>query len=204
MEYLYDRQRRVGAITAAGKHVIVVGGGDTGSDCVGTCHRQGAASVTQLELLPQPPEARDPSTPWPLWPMQLRTSHAHEEGGRRTWSVSTTRLSGDEGTVRRLHGVRLDDGAAFQLDADLVLLAMGFTGPRRDGLLDALGVRLDARGAVATDVRHRTSVDGVFAAGDVRRGASLIVWAIREGRDAARAIDAYVTSAPRTPRVARA
>jgi len=201
MEFLTQQNRRVagdgeplgGGISARGRHVVVIGGGDTGSDCVGTCHRQGAASVTQLELLPQPPEARDPSTPWPLWPMQLRTSHAHEEGGQRTWSVSTTRLSGDEGAVRRLHGVRLDDGAAFQLDADLVLLAMGFTGPHRDGLLDALGVRLDARGAVATDARHRTSVEGVFAAGDVRRGASLIVWAIREGRDAARAIDAYVT-----------
>jgi glutamate synthase (NADPH/NADH) small chain len=171
---------------------VVIGGGDTGSDCVGTCHRQGARSVTQLELLAQPPVERDASTPWPMWPMQLRTSHAHEEGGERRWRVSTTRLSGEGGRVRRLHGVRLDDGGEFTLDADLVLLAMGFVGPTRDGLLDALGVRLDARGAVATDARHMTSVDGVFAAGDVRRGASLVLWAIREGRDAAQAIDRYL------------
>jgi glutamate synthase (NADPH/NADH) small chain len=214
MEFLAQQNRRVAGdvvddavgITAAGRHVIVIGGGDTGSDCVGTCHRQGAASVLQLELLPQPPAERHASTPWPLWPMQLRTSHAHEEGGQREWSVSTTALEGEEGRVTALHGVRVapvvgDDGGTrfeplagseFSLPADLVLLAMGFTGPAREGLLAQLGVRLDARGAVATDARHMTSVDGVFAAGDVRRGASLLVWAIREGRDAAHAIDAWL------------
>jgi glutamate synthase (NADPH) small chain len=193
-------------ISAAGKRVIVIGGGDTGSDCIGTCHRQGAAEVHQIEVMPQPPASRDPSTPWPLWPMQLRTSHAHEEGGQRDWNISTTALSGRDGRVERLHAVKVaprrDDagrvrfeelpGSAFTIEADLVLLAMGFTGPAREGLLSQLGVRLDARGAVATDARQMSSVEGVFAAGDMRRGASLIVWAIREGRDAAAAIDAYV------------
>jgi glutamate synthase (NADPH/NADH) small chain len=192
----------------------VIGGGDTGSDCVGTCHRQGAAEVHQLELLPQPPEARDASTPWPLWPMQLRTSHAHEEGGRRDWQVMTTRLSGEAGRVRRLHAVRVEarrdaagrttlaemPGSAFELEADLVLLAMGFTGAAPGTLVDGVGVRLDARGTVPAGRDHMTAVPGVFAAGDARRGASLIVWAIREGRDAAAAIDAYV----RRPREAAA
>jgi len=200
VDYLEQQNRRVAGdaiplgteLSARGKHVIVIGGGDTGSDCIGTCHRQGALSVTQLELLPQPPAERDASTPWPLWPMQLRTSHAHEEGGERMWRVSTTALSGDDGGVRRLHARRLDDAAELTFDADIVLLAMGFVGPRH-GLAASLGARVDARGAVATDARHMTSVDGVFAAGDVRRGASLLVWAIREGRDAAHAIDRYVS-----------
>jgi glutamate synthase (NADPH/NADH) small chain len=201
MDFLTQQNRRVAGdalvpndeISAAGKRVVVIGGGDTGSDCVGTCHRQGAAEVRQFELLAQPPLDRDASTPWPLWPMQLRTSHAHEEGGERRWSVSTTALTGDDGAVRQLHAARLDaPGSDLVLDVDLVLLAMGFVGPSPAGLLESSGVALDARGAVATDRAHRTSVDGVFAAGDVHRGASLIVWAIREGRDAAHAIDAYL------------
>ena len=182
------------AIWAGGKRVVVIGGGDTGSDCVGTCHRQGATEVHQLEVLPRPPVERDVSTPWPLWPNKLRTTHAHEEGCVREWSISTTRLSGDLDRVTTLHGARGDTGEEFRLDVDLVLLAMGFTGPVREGLLTDLGVELNARGAVATGANHMTSINGVFAAGDMRRGASLIVWAIREGREAAAAIDRYLAS----------
>lgn len=193
-------------IDARGKHVVIIGGGDTGSDCGGTCLRQGARSVRQFELLPRPPADRAETTPWPMWPMQLRTSHAHEEGCERDWSVSTTEFVGGGGRVRRLRGVRVqpDDrarghfitipGSAFEMRADLVLLAMGFTGPRRDGLLAQLGVELTDSGVVRADEAHRTSVPGIFAAGDARRGASLIVWAIREGRDAAASIDAYLRS----------
>ena len=192
---------------ARDKRVVIIGGGDTGSDCAGTCLRQGARSVRQFELLPSPPPQRAPSTPWPLWPMQLRTSHAHEEGCDREWSIATTAFSGDEdGRVERIHTVRLDrqvfadgrsdfvqiPGSDAELDADLVLLAMGFTGPVKDRLLTDLDVGLDARGNVATDTAHRTSVPGIFAAGDARRGASLIVWAIREGRDAAESIDRWL------------
>ena len=198
-----DSVRREKAISARGKHVVIIGGGDTGSDCAGTCIRQGARSVHQLELMPQPPAERADSTPWPLWPMQLRTSHAHEEGAERGWSVSTTRFSGAHGRVERVHGVRVETrldefgrtrvmpvpASDFTLDADLVLLAMGFTGPEPSRLLDDLGVARDARGNVAIDTGHRTSAAGVYAAGDVQRGASLIVWAIRSGRDAAAAID---------------
>jgi len=201
-----DRIDPAEVITARGKRVAILGGGDTGSDVLGTCHRQGAAEVYQFELAPQPPRSRAETTPWPLWPMQLRSSHAHEEGGIREWSVSTTAFSGEEGRVRRLHAVRVEPragangrtelaevpGSAFTLDVDLVILAMGFTGPPAGGLLTELGVALDARGAVAVDSRHMTSAEGVFAAGDTRRGASLIVWAIREGRDAAGGIDAYL------------
>jgi glutamate synthase (NADPH/NADH) small chain len=200
MDFLSQQNRRVAgdvvddaaAIWAGGKRVAVIGGGDTGSDCVGTCHRQGAAEVHQLEVLSRPPIERDASTPWPLWPHRLRTTHAHEEGCAREWSIATTRLSGDRGQVMTLRGTRSDTGEEFRLDVDLVLLAMGFTGPVREGLLTDLGVELNARGAVATGPDHMTSVDGVFAAGDMRRGASLIVWAIREGRDAAAAIDRYL------------
>ena len=191
---------------ARNRRVVIIGGGDTGSDCAGTCLRQGARSVTQFELLPQPPVGRAASTPWPLWPMQLRTSHAHEEGTERAWSVATTAFSGENGRVQRLHAARLErqvfadgrsdyvrmPGTEFEVEADLVLLAMGFTGPVKSKLLVDLAVEFDARGNVATDDAHRTSVPGIFSAGDARRGASLIVWAIREGRDAADSIDAWL------------
>ncbi len=211
MDYLTQQNRRLEgdpidpgeAIDAAGKRVVVIGGGDTGSDCVGTAHRQGAASVVQLELLPQPPLERSPETPWPFWPLKLRTSHAHEEGGAREWSILTRRLVGEGGSVRYLEAVRVEPevaadgrtsfrevpGGEVEIAADLVVLAMGFTGPVRGGLLSALGVELDSRGAVRVDAEHRSSIPGVYAAGDMHRGASLIVWAIREGRDAASAID---------------
>jgi len=218
MEYLTQQNRRVAgdvideasAIWAGGKRVVVIGGGDTGSDCIGTCHRQGATEVFQFELLPEPPKERAESTPWPQWPMKLRSSHAHEEGGHRDWSVSTTSLSGD-GRVQRLHAGRVElqqgangpqfteiAGSGFTLDVDLVLLAMGFTGVREEGLLSDLGVTIGPRGAVATDAQYRTNVPGVFAAGDMRRGASLIVWAIREGRDAAAQIDRHLRNAAST------
>jgi glutamate synthase (NADPH/NADH) small chain len=205
MEFLPQQNRRgegddvPGQILATGKHVVIIGGGDTGADCLGTCHRQGALSVTQFELLPRPPEERSPSTPWPLWPMQLRSESAHEEGGRRDWSVSTVGFTGDEtGRVRQLQAVRVDaklnpaPGTEFSLEASLVLLAMGFTGPVKRGLVEELGVELDARGNVATDGNHMSSVAGVFAAGDMRRGQSLVVWAIAEGRRAAAGIDRYL------------
>jgi glutamate synthase (NADPH/NADH) small chain len=216
MEFLEQQNRRQlgdviapeDEISAKGKRVIIIGGGDTGSDCAGTCIRQGARNVQQLELLSQPPEERAEGTPWPLWPMQLRSSHAHEEGTERQWSVSTTHFSGRAGRVRKLHGVRVemkvdDDGrtrfapvagSEFDVRADLVLLAMGFVGPSRSRLLSELGVQRDATGRVSTDESHRTSVARVFAAGDVRRGASLIVWAIREGRDAAASMHSYLTA----------
>jgi glutamate synthase (NADPH) small chain len=209
MEFLPQQNRRnegdvvpeSEAILATGKRVVIIGGGDTGADCLGTSHRQGALSVTQLELLPKPPDDRSPSTPWPLWPLQLRVETSHEEGGARDWSVSTASFSGDEsGNVKRLHGVRVgpapkfeaQPGTEFTLDADLVLLAMGFLGPVRDGMISSLGVALDARGNVAADENYMTSVPGVFAAGDMRRGQSLVVWAIAEGRKAAQGIDKYL------------
>jgi glutamate synthase (NADPH/NADH) small chain len=207
MEFLPQQNRRsegdsvpeAEAILATGKRVVIIGGGDTGADCLGTCHRQGAHSVTQFELLPKPPGERSPATPWPLWPMQLRVESSHEEGGIRDWSVSTVRFTGDEhGRVRQLHAVRVDaqlspiPGTEFTIDADLVLLAMGFLGPVKSGPIAQLGVKLDARGNVATDERHMSSIPGVFAAGDMRRGQSLVVWAIAEGRKAARGIDLYL------------
>jgi len=193
-------------LTAEGKRVVIIGGGDTGSDCLGTTHRQGAEEIYQFELLPQPPPHRADSTPWPLWPMQLRSSHAHEEGCKREWSVSTTKFTGREGRVTKLHAVRVelqkdDQGrsrtiempnTAFELDVDLVLLAMGFAGPDKRGLVTDLEVALDARGNVAVDENYMTNVDGVFAAGDMKRGASLIVWAIAEGRKAAAGIERYL------------
>ena len=195
---------------ACNRRVVIIGGGDTGSDCAGTCVRQGARSVRQFELLPAPPASRAPNTPWPLWPMQLRTSHAHEEGCDREWSVATTAFFGDNGHVKRIHAVRLErqvladgrtdfarmPGTEFELEADLVLLAMGFTGPVKSKLLVDLVLELDGRGNIATDHEHRTSVPGVFTAGDARRGASLIVWAIREGRDAADSINRWLTRNP--------
>jgi glutamate synthase (NADPH) small chain len=216
MDYL-TRQNKINAgdaddpaarITAEGKRVVIIGGGDTGSDCLGTAHRQGAKEIYQFELLPQPPPARAASTPWPLWPMMLRTSHAHEEGCKREWSVSTKGFTGEKGRVTRLQAIRVEmkadesgrtrfvemPGTEFELNVDLVLLAMGFTGPVKEGLLTDLGVQFDARGGVAVDENHMTGVEGVFAAGDMKRGASLIVWAIREGRDAARGIDRFLRS----------
>ncbi len=205
MEYLYGRNRDVAgsaqpAISAAGKHVIVIGGGDTGADCVASAHREGAASVTQIELLGEPPAHRpDDLTPWPLWPMKLRTSYALKEGGERSFAVSTTGLSGD-GRVERIHWVENSGTPPFDpvpgteetRPADLVLLAMGFLGPEQQ-LLEALGVERDGRSNAAAPA-FATSVAGVFAAGDARRGQSLIVWAIDEGRRCARAVDAWLAS----------
>jgi glutamate synthase (NADPH/NADH) small chain len=209
MEFLPQQNRRNEgdtvpedqAILATGKRVVIIGGGDTGADCLGTSHRQGALSVTQFELLPKPPDERSPLTPWPLWPLQLRTETSHEEGGARDWSVMTERFTGGaDGRVTQLHAVRVGPapkferipGTEFTLDADLVLLAMGFLGPVKNGLIEQLGVTLDGRGNVVADEYHMTSVDGVFAAGDMRRGQSLVVWAIAEGRRAAAGIDGYL------------
>lgn len=208
MDYLTQQNKRVAGdtdlgepITAKGKRVVIIGGGDTGSDCLGTAHRQGCIEAHQFELLPEPPPQRAESTPWPLWPMQLRTSHAHEEGCDRQWSVSTTKFTGHNGHVTKLHAHRVafENGkftpipnTEFTMDVDLVLLAMGFTGPVKNGLLDSLGVQYDARGAVATDERFMTNLDGIFAGGDTKRGASLIVWAIAEGRKMAAGIDTYL------------
>jgi glutamate synthase (NADPH/NADH) small chain len=206
MEYLYGRNRFVAGapdspITAAGKHVIVIGGGDTGADCVGNAHREAPASVTQLELLGEPPPTRpDDVTPWPRWPMKLRTSYALKEGGERSFAITTSAFSGD-GRVERIHWAENSGAPPFEpvagteetRPADLVLLAMGFLGPEQP-LLDQLGVERDGRSNVAAPA-YATSVDGVFAAGDARRGQSLIVWAIAEGRRCAAAVDAWLGSA---------
>jgi glutamate synthase (NADPH) small chain len=190
------------AILATGKHVVILGGGDTGSDCVGTCHRQHAASVTSFELLPRPPDTRLPSNPWPAWPLVFRSSSSHDEGGVREFAVMTTQLIGAE-RVEWLEACRVNwskgklqeiPDSTFRIRCDLVLLAMGFLGPVREGLLEQLGVRLDARGNVATVDGH-TSVPGVFAAGDMARGQSLVVWAIAEGRRVAKSVDAWLVSA---------
>ena len=215
MEYLPQANRAAlgetvpDQITATGKHVVVISGGDTGADCVGTAHRQGAASVTQLEIMPEPPGRRHESTPWPTWPLMLRTSSAHEEGGERVYSVSTTEFAGDEnGQVAALHLVEVRRGATGfepvpgserELPAGLVLLAMGFVGPERSALVEQLGVELDARGNVARDASYESSVPGVFVAGDAGRGQSLIVWAIAEGRSCAAAVDRWLTGADRLP-----
>ncbi|MFD2419548.1 glutamate synthase subunit beta [Amycolatopsis pigmentata] len=196
-------------ISAKDKHVVVIGGGDTGADCVGTAHRQGAASVTQLEIMPRPPEERSGQHPWPMYPMIYRVSSAHEEGGERLYSVSTQEfVAGPDGAVEKLRlvEVRAEDGrfvpvegSERELPAQLVLLAMGFTGPQREGLLEELGVELDGRGNVARDATFRTSVENVFVAGDMGRGQSLIVWAIAEGRSAAAAVDAHLTGRTHLP-----
>jgi glutamate synthase (NADPH/NADH) small chain len=215
MEFLPQQNRRIGdeplgdvsPILAAGKHVIVIGGGDTGSDCIGTSFRQGAVSVTQLEILPVPPERENKALTWPHWPLKLRTSSSQAEGARRDWSVMTSSLSGENGRVKTLHCVRVDDhfkpieGTEFDLRADLVLLAMGFVHPVHEGMVADLGVDLDPRGNVAADqLRYATSRDNVFAAGDMRRGQSLVVWAIREGRQAAHAIDLHLMGETDLPR----
>jgi len=207
MEYLPQQNRHVagdavaGQILATGKRVVIIGGGDTGADCLGTAHRQKPACVHQFEIMPMPPLERSPNTPWPVWPLQLRSESAHEEGGTREWAVATTRFSGDEdGRVKQLHAIRVGPppkfepipGTDFTLEADLVLIAMGFLGPVKNGMIEALGVKLDARGNVEADSNQMTSVPGVFAAGDMRRGQSLVVWAIAEGRKAARGVDKYL------------
>jgi glutamate synthase (NADPH/NADH) small chain len=200
-------------ISAAGKHVVIIGGGDTGADCLGTAHRQKARSTTQLELMPMPPETRAADNPWPLWPNIFRVSSAHEEGGERLYSVNTQRFVGDDqGRVRALQAVKVETvrkdgrvefvpvpGSEFEIPAELVLLAMGFAGPVRDALVNELNVKLTDRGNVARDAQWMTSVPGVFTAGDMQRGQSLIVWAIAEGRSAARAIDQYLMGESKLP-----
>jgi glutamate synthase (NADPH/NADH) small chain len=202
-------------LVATGKDVVVIGGGDTGSDCVGTSNRHGAKSVTQFELLPQPPERENKPMVWPYWPVKLRTSSSHEEGCHRDWAVATKRFEGRDGRVEKLVAVRVDwqkgadgqarmvevPGSEFELKADLVLLAMGFVSPVQEGLLAELGLGRDRRGNVQADTDdYRTSVDRVFAAGDMRRGQSLVVWAIREGRQCARAVDAFLMGSSLLPR----
>lgn len=199
-----------GTLSAKGKHVIVIGGGDTGSDCVGTSNRQGAASVTQLEIMPKPPAREDKALTWPNWPLKLRTSSSHQEGVERDWAVNAKRVIAENGKTTGLECVRVEwdgrsmreiAGSEFVLPADLILLAMGFTGPKRRGLLDRAGVALDERGNVAADTsRYATSEDNVFACGDMRRGQSLVVWAIREGRQAARAVDEALMGRSELPR----
>jgi len=212
MEFLPQQNKRnagdlipaEASITAKGKRVVILGGGDTGSDCLGTSNRQGASLVYQYELLPMPPEKRTPAMPWPDWPMILRTSTSHEEGVERDWSINTKYFSGENGEVKKLHGVRLNwkqdngrmameeiPGSEFELECDLVLLALGFLGPEPDGIVAELGLKLDQRGNIACENYH-ASVSGVFAAGDARRGQSLVVWAIWEGRECARAVDSYL------------
>jgi glutamate synthase (NADPH/NADH) small chain len=221
MDFLVQQNKRVagddearaapkGTLTAKGKHVIVIGGGDTGSDCVGTSNRQGAASVTQLEVMPQPPEKENKALTWPDWPLKMRTSSSHEEGVGRDFAVLTKRAVGANGKVEALECVRVTwSGGAlqevpdstFQLKADLVLLAMGFLGPRAPGMIEEAGVALDPRGNIAANVRdYRTSVPKLFAAGDMRRGQSLVVWAIREGRQCARSIDESLMGSSTLPR----
>jgi glutamate synthase (NADPH/NADH) small chain len=197
-------------IVATGKNVIVIGGGDTGSDCVGTSNRQGAASVTQFELLPQPPEHENKPLVWPNWPIKLRTSSSHEEGCSRDWAIATKRLEGRNGKVEKLIAVRVEwkdgkmqeiAGTEFEMKADLVLLAMGFLGPVQTGLLEQFGVEKDPRSNVKANTDdYRTSVERVFAAGDMRRGQSLVVWAIREGRQCARSIDEFLMGSSNLPR----
>jgi len=216
MDFLIQQNRRVAGkevleapILATGKHVIVIGGGDTGSDCIGTSHRQGAASVTNFEIMPRPPEARDTSTPWPLWPLMMRSSTSHEEGGARRFSVSTDRFSGEGGVVKSIECAEIQveggkftkvPGSEFALQADLVLLAMGFVHPERKGIVEQLGVALDGRGNIQVNpTTFQTSVPGVFAAGDCQRGQSLVVWGIADGRKAARGVDLMLVGSSDLP-----
>ena len=216
MDYLVQQNKRGAGdrfqgpeeIVATGKRVVIIGGGDTGADCLGTAHRQKALAVHQLQIHAMPPEERHESTPWPLWPLQLRVEAAHEEGGAREWAVLTTHFSGDDaGNVRRLHCVRVGPKPAlervpnseFYLDADLVLVAIGFSGPVRHGLLEQFPLAFDKRGNVKTDSKFMTSIPGVFSAGDARRGQSLVVWAIAEGRKAAHHMDAFLMGSSQLP-----
>jgi glutamate synthase (NADPH) small chain len=225
MDYLTQQNKRVagdtedraaprGTINARGKHVVVIGGGDTGADCIGTAARHGAASITQIEIMPKPPGKENKALVWPNWPNKLRTAPAHSEGCERDWAALTKSARSENGRVTALDCVRVEwvgeggrmqmreiAGSEFTLKADLVLLAMGFLGPRKSGLLEAAGVALDGRGNVAANTEdYRTSVDKVFAAGDMRRGQSLVVWAIREGRQCARAVDEYLMGSSELPR----
>jgi glutamate synthase (NADPH/NADH) small chain len=221
MDFLVQQNKRVagddearaaprGTLTAKGKHVVVIGGGDTGSDCVGTSNRQGAASVTQLEVMPRPPEKENKALTWPDWPLKMRTSSSHEEGAERDFAVLTKRAVGKDGKLAGLECVRVSfdkgqmkevEGSKFELKADLVLLAMGFLGPRKPGMVEQSGASLDPRGNVlANTVDYKTSVPRLFAAGDMRRGQSLVVWAIREGRQCARAIDETLMGNTTLPR----
>ncbi len=215
MDYLIQANKRVNGerispeslIDAKGKRVIVIGGGDTGADCMGIAHRQGANCILQIELLPKPPECRTKDYPWPKYPMLLKTSTSHEEGGERYWSVLTKKFSGEEGKVKKLSCVRVDfvkdekgcplmkeaPETEFEIEGDLIILALGFLRPEHNGLLKELGVAFDAKGNVKTDENYMSSVKGVFAAGDMRRGQSLIVWAIQEGRCVASAINKYLS-----------
>ena len=216
MEFLPQQNKRVAGdkvpnqIMATGKRVIIIGGGDTGADCLGTAHRHRASSIHQFEIMPQPPAERADATPWPLWPMMLRQETSHEEGGERMWSIATTKFTGDaNGNVTKLHAIQVGGietdfetipGTEFTLDADLVLLAMGFTGPIKEGLLASFGVELDRRGNVKASMDDfRTSDPRIFAAGDARRGQSLVVWAIAEGRKAAHAIDKALMGSSKLP-----
>lgn len=212
LEFLVGNNKKVTGdvvpnfISAAGKRVVVIGGGDTGADCVGTSHRHGAASVYQIEIMPKPPENRTANMPWPNWPFILRTSTSHEEGGSRDWSVNTKQFIGKDGRIDKIllarvktefdasGRMRFDEipGSEFEIEADLVFLAMGFTGPVKTGLLTDLGVEFNERGAVKVDENYMTSVPGVFSAGDMSRGASLVVWAISEGRQAAKGVDKFL------------
>ena len=215
MDFLPQQNRRVSGepqdesnpILATGKHVVVIGGGDTGSDCIGTSFRQGALAVINFEIMPQPPLCENKLLTWPDWPLKLRTSASHEEGAARDFAVMTSKFSGENGAVRKLHCVRVDEkikpipGSEFDLDADLVLLAMGFVHPVHEGMIESLGLALDARGNVKADtVAYQSSNPKVFSAGDMRRGQSLVVWAIREGRQCAHAVDKFLMGATTLPR----
>ena len=215
MEFLPQQNRRVSGeaadgsepILAKGKHVVVIGGGDTGSDCIGTSIRQGALSVTNFEIMAMPPEHENKLLTWPDWPLKLRTSSSHEEGAKREFSVLTQKFTGENGQVKKLHCVHVDAkfkpvaGTEFVIEAELVLLAMGFVHPVHDGMIKSLGVTLDQRGNVLADTEaYRSSRAKVFAAGDMRRGQSLVVWAIREGRQAAHAVDKFLMGSTTLPR----
>ena len=205
MEYLTAQNRAcegdtVDVISARDKDVIIIGGGDTGADCLGTAHRQGAHSVRQLELLQRPPDTRAPQNPWPMWPNILRVSSAHEEGGERHYAIATERFSGTpDGRVARLHATEVDSKTAVEFEADLVLLAMGFVGPEPNGVIERLGIALTPRGTVARNGEWMTNVPGVFATGDMQRGQSLIVWAIADGRSCARGVDGYLMGSSALP-----